>query len=310
MKTERLGFLAALLLAAWNAFASLWAPLPHLPVAIYFALVAASIHRAGTAWPAFGGSALAVVMGFCLASQSIPLAWTSALATLTIYLLSAWALWRAGSRLSHAGSTLIWFLPVPCTLLFYGLFTAYSMPTSSMEQTLLAGDQILVRRFRVNPPVRGEVVLYRQDSNLYVKRVVAIPGDTVQIANRELVVNGEKMKEPYVIHVAPFGISLPVRDEFPAPVGEPIHYPEWAKKVDEMIAAGVVRVPPNQYFILGDNRDNSLDSRFYGFIPTEDIVGAPLIIILSAPKGNDNLASPPLLNPTKLRLGRTFHRVQ
>lgn len=154
---------------------------------------------------------------------------------------------------------------------------AFKIPSGSMEPTLEIGDHILVnkfiygikipftsiRLFTLEKPKRGDVVVFiypLDHSKDFIKRVVAIEGDTVQIINKKLIINGAEVPDPHAVY----------KDDtvFPAEV----------QKRDNF---GPIKVPQGCLFVLGDNRDRSLDSRFWGFVPIEDLRGKAFIIYWS-----------------------------
>jgi len=169
---------------------------------------------------------------------------------------------------------------------------AFEIPTSSMENTLLIGDHVFVDRITVAPPThwaffehyrpiqRGDIIVFYSvetpDLHL-VKRVIGIPGDRIHLREGRVYRNGEPLNEPYVIHS--MGDYIPYRDEFPA-------IPAWEAN-DTVIAGWPMRegddivVPPGRYFVMGDNRDVSHDSRYFGCIPRENVIGRPLFIYWS-----------------------------
>lgn len=180
----------------------------------------------------------------------------------------------------------VWLLaPLLIALIRFPIFISpYSMPTRSMEPTLEIGDhfftELLSGRLG-SPPVRGDMVVFRypkDPSQTHVKRVVGIPGDQIQIIHKELWINRAQAREPYVVHTSEY--LDPYRDNFPEGANDEL--PVAAK---EMIASHVVEgelvVPPDSYFVLGDNRDHSLDSRYFGFITQDDILGSPLFVYWS-----------------------------
>ncbi len=195
---------------------------------------------------------------------------------------------------------------VTVILLLFGTTTlvqAFVIPTGSMEDTLLIGDHLLVDKLAYAPsgPVskyllpyesiqRGDIIVFRYPmdvSQTYVKRVVGIPGDRVRIVNKELYRNGVKIEEPYVYHKTEYIDSY--RDNFP---GEPnTRISDAAQDMLEHVVNGEVVVPPNSYFAMGDNRDSSFDSRYWGFVPRENIIGKPLIIYWSYDAPTEQLAS-------------------
>ena len=123
----------------------------------------------------------------------------------------------------------------------------------------------------------------------FVKRVIGIPGDRIRVENKQVFRNGEKLNEPYKVHKANY--LDPYRDNFPS---QPYH--SLSDRALEMLERNVVNgeivVPPQSYFAMGDNRDNSLDSRYWGFVPRENIIGKPLIIYWSYDTTTDRLADP------------------
>jgi signal peptidase I len=112
----------------------------------------------------------------------------------------------------------------------------------------------------------------------FVKRAIGVPGDRIRIINKEVYLNGVKVNEPYTYHKTDYIDSY--RDNFP---GEPnVHVEQGAyDMLTQHVVNGEVVVPPNSYFAMGDNRDSSLDSRFWGFVPRENIIGKPLIVYWS-----------------------------
>jgi signal peptidase I len=173
---------------------------------------------------------------------------------------------------------------------------AFAIPSGSMENTLLIGDHVFVDRVSLAPrthwlPVepyrevrRGDIVVFYKpgEPDLHlVKRVVATPGDRLRLRNGVLYVNGKAQTEPFAIHSA--GDYNPYRDEFPGvpPSSFDPVTPGWRAELGGHIQNGDLVVPSGSYFGMGDNRDVSLDSRYWGFIPRENIIGTPLFIYWS-----------------------------
>jgi signal peptidase I len=173
---------------------------------------------------------------------------------------------------------------------------AFAIPSGSMENTLLIGDHLFVDRISTAPSTswmplipyhqirRGDIIVFYKpgEPDLHlVKRVVGIPGDRLHLRAGVLYVNGTPQNEPYVIHS--LGNYDPYRDDFPdvAPGAEDQLTPTWRAALPQHTDGGNLIVPPNSYFAMGDNRDNSLDSRYWGFVPRENIVGSPLFIYWS-----------------------------
>ena len=179
---------------------------------------------------------------------------------------------------------------------------AFQIPSESMENTLLIGDYLLVDKLhyggggiwdRLMPYQqvrRGDIIVFHYPvapSQHFVKRVVGVPGDRVRLINREVYVNGVGLNEPYVRHTSK--VHDLFRDEFPrlhAPVQEVTG--RWWLQMNKLVEDGELIVPEGSYFVLGDNRDESLDSRYWGFVPRENIIGRPLLIYWSLRNVNGN----------------------
>ena len=197
---------------------------------------------------------------------------------------------------------------VTILLLLFGTTTlvqAFVIPTGSMENNLLVGDHLLVDKLAYAPPgpaskyllpyqeiKRGDIIVFRYPVDLkqtFVKRVIGVPGDRIRIENKQLIRNGVRINEPYKVHKTEYIDSY--RDNFPSTPYLPVS-PGAIEMLDKHVVNGEVVVPPNSYLALGDNRDNSLDSRFWGFVPRDNIIGKPLIIYWSYDTTTDRLAGP------------------
>ena len=173
---------------------------------------------------------------------------------------------------------------------------AFQIPSESMERTLLVGDYLLVDKLHYGPPGvwdslmpyepvrRGDIVVFRypvRPAEHFVKRVIGLPGDRIHLENKRVYVNDQPLTEPYV-HLRR-GSYEEFRDNFPA---NPAPYTDvtasWLRQMRTLVRGGELVIPPNSYFVLGDNRDNSLDSRYWGFVPRENVIGRPLLIYWSA----------------------------
>ena len=225
---------------------------------------------------------------------------------------------------------------VTIILLLFGttsLVQAFVIPTGSMEDTLLIGDHLLVDKLAFSPsgPVskhvlpytevkRGDIIVFRYPVDIrqtFVKRAIGVAGDHIRLANKQLILNGKQVDEPYVYHKTEYMDTY--RDNFPS---EPnVHVAESAMDMlMSHVENGEVVVPPNTIFAMGDNRDSSLDSRYWGFVPRENIIGKPLIIYWSYDAPTDALADPSisithivdlvLHFPTKTRWKRTFQLIR
>jgi signal peptidase I len=175
---------------------------------------------------------------------------------------------------------------------------AFKIPSQSMEPTLLVGDHLLVNKFifegrgawyeKILPyraVHRGDIIVFKfpyDDHPHYVKRVVGLSGDRIRIVKQQVYVNGNALAEPYVAHDPAsqdsFGDDFPPTDPYFIEVGL---RPEWAETILENVSHGELIVPPNHYFVMGDNRDRSWDSRYWGFVDRDAVMGRPMIIYWS-----------------------------
>ncbi|HTZ38931.1 MAG TPA: signal peptidase I [Syntrophales bacterium] len=162
---------------------------------------------------------------------------------------------------------------------------AFKIPSGSMKPTLEIGDHILVNKFSygvkvpylrntiipIGQPERGDIAvfIYPEDkSKDFIKRVIAVGGDTVEIRNKKVFINGTPMEDPYGVHV------------------EDIIYPKSLQRRDNL---GPIQVPMGTIFVMGDNRDQSYDSRFWGFVKLEDVIGKAFIIYFSWDSDNNTV---------------------
>ncbi len=186
---------------------------------------------------------------------------------------------------------------VTIIILLFGtttLMQAFVVPTSSMESTVLVGDHMIVDKLSYAPPGivskyllpydnvhRGDIIVFRwppDPSQNYVKRVMGVPGDHIRIENKQVILNGKRLVEPYTQHIFP-NIE-PYRDNFPSEPFGPVDHRALAMLANNVVNGEIV-VPQGFYFAMGDNRDNSLDSRYWGFVPRDNIIGKPFMIFWS-----------------------------
>ncbi|HKW16299.1 MAG TPA: signal peptidase I [Terriglobales bacterium] len=176
---------------------------------------------------------------------------------------------------------------------------AFEIPTGSMERTLLVGDHILAQRFDVGTKTTalfphntihdGDVLVFfspAQPDLHFVKRIIGVPGDRLRLDHGDLIRNGKRLQEPYVIRD---GSYIPYRDNFPnvTPTFVDGLTPGWQGELSSHIHNGELVVPAGNYFAMGDNRDHSYDSRYWGFVPQQNIIGRPLIIYWSFKESSD-----------------------
>jgi len=186
-------------------------------------------------------------------------------------------------------STLREYFESICVAVILALFVrtfivqAFKIPTGSMENNLLIGDHLLVNKFIDAPtatgverallPIgeirRGDVLVFKypvEPDRDFIKRVIGLPGETLELKEKKIYINGKPLDEPYVHFLE-----------------EPRRNTELAEVTSSDVREnyGPVKVPPNQYFMMGDNRDNSADSRYWGFMPRDYVKGKALLIYWS-----------------------------
>ena len=179
---------------------------------------------------------------------------------------------QAKSKIREYAESILWAV-VLALVIRTCVVQSFKIPSGSMEDTLVIGDCLLVNKFiygiRVpftdlrlpgfREPKRGDVVVFRYPedrSKDFIKRLIGVPGDDIRIKDKRVYVNGALYQNPHEVHKDAKMIpqELAPRDNF-----------------------GPVHVPANSYFMMGDNRDNSYDSRFWGFVPKADLVGQAFI---------------------------------
>lgn len=188
---------------------------------------------------------------------------------------------------------------------------AVAVPTGSMQNTINIGDHLFVNKFIFGKPTpvlgkllptreikRGDVIVFKLPSDPkvnYVKRVIGLPGDSVQVKGHRVFVNGKELPEEraYVKLVGPQAAELPIVKVDPKPPGATYQvYLDTERSSDEgefdvtsqkmeYAVKEPTTVPPNSYFVMGDSRDNSLDSRYWGFVPRENVFARALYVHLS-----------------------------
>jgi signal peptidase I len=225
---------------------------------------------------------------------------------------------------------------VTVLLLLFGtttLLQAFVVPTGSMTNTVLIGDHMIVDKLAYAPggPVskyllpyedvqRGDIIVFKyplDPSQPYVKRVIGVPGDHIRFQNKVLYLNGTRIEEPYR-RLEPNQLS-DYLNNFPQTPDIMIDARARQMLVENVVGNELV-VPQGYYFAMGDNRDNSADSRFWGFVPRENIIGKPVIIFWSYDAPTEQLVGG-TLNPahlmdlalhffTRTRWDRTFRLVK
>jgi signal peptidase I len=185
------------------------------------------------------------------------------------------------------------------------VFQAFKIPTGSMKPNLLVGDHLLVNKFifapsatplerallPMRPIERGDVIVFKfpeEPERDFIKRVIGLPGDTLELKNQTIHVNGMPLIEPYAHYL------------FPAATDSP------AETFDLRRKYGPVSVPAGHYFMMGDNRDDSQDSRFWGFLPASYVKGRALFIYWSFDTPDDGSAPTSFLG---VRWDRLLHQI-
>ena len=214
----------------------------------------------------------------------------------------------AAEAVAYRKSTAREYFESICVAVILALFVrtfvvqAFKIPTGSMEDNLLIGDHLLVNKFvfaptlwslertllPIDPIKRGDIIVFKypEDPNRdFVKRTIGLPGETVELRNKKVYINGKALDEPYVHFL------------FPAEGG-----PGDEGGFDVRRNYGPVTVPPDKYFMMGDNRDNSQDSRYWGFMPREYVKGKALFVYFSFNEDTPGLFS-------SIRWSRILHQI-
>ncbi len=187
------------------------------------------------------------------------------------------------------------------------ILQAFQIPSESMEKTLLVGDYLLVDKAHYGhsgiwnwlmpyrPIRRQDIIVFRYPVNPkqhFVKRVIAIPGDRIRLIDKHVYVNGVRQDDSYATFNP--GWPNPYRDNFPA-----VHFEgdrssdtgRWFSEVEKLTENDQLIVPQDCYFVMGDNRDDSYDSRYWGFVPRENIEGRPLVIYWSMDRPEQGMSA-------------------
>lgn len=216
----------------------------------------------------------------------------------------------AGKAKAEPTETPLEALSSMCTILAAGLFVMafifqnFEIPSGSMENTLLIGDHVVVDRVTLSPPTtwapfvhyrpvhRGDVIVFMKPNPetpdlILVKRAIGVPGDHIHLVHGVVYVNGVAQKEPYALQPSDDGdpnhFYQPYRDDFPTVTPGPDEQLTelWRVELPTHVVNGDLVVPPGKIFAMGDNRTESLDGRYWGFVPQENILGRPLFVYWS-----------------------------
>jgi signal peptidase I len=243
-------------------------------------------------WSAYGlalfEAAPLPVLLVAAARGTVPISPFQLTGTLLIALVLVLVFFMAGRSLAAVGGPEGHAVPWIALSVFIAAFAipliwlqGFMNPTGSMENTMLVGDSILVKRPLNRPPVRGDIVVFHYPVDrrqTFMKRVVGISGDRIKIVNKQTFLNGNALLEPYAVFRTAY--IAPYRDNFPSEANFLVDQAA-RKMLRNNVLNGEVLIPPGSYFVLGDNRDYSSDSRYWGFVPEEDVIGKPVMIYWS-----------------------------
>jgi signal peptidase I len=220
---------------------------------------------------------------------------------------------------------------------------AFKIPSASMEGTLLIGDHLLVNKFifggsgawyekvlPYRPLERGDIIVFKYpyaDHQHFVKRVIGLPGDRLKMVDQQMFVNGKPLNEPYVVHdhdqlanYDPFNTSFPPRrDQMISQ--QVVSESGWRETLRSYVQGDEIVVPPGKLFAMGDNRDHSSDSRYWGFVDRSAIMGRPFLIYWSVDATSNDYTQTTFLQrlvgvfdtlahlPSRTRWSRMLHTV-
>jgi signal peptidase I len=217
-----------------------------------------------------------------------------------------------------------------CEILIFALFfitfiaQPFRIPSESMTPTLQVGDFLLGdkqafapagRLDKILPPTtvhRGDIVIFRfppDPARDLVKRVIGVPGDRIHLRDGKVFLNGSPLTEPYAAYNFTFPDNF--RDDFPAlRRTDPNVNPAWWAELRRTAVNHEIIVPPNHYFVLGDNRNNSEDSRYWGYVPRQEIVARPLFVYFSASSGGAPVKPQDFLKHLATNLHSELHNIR
>ncbi len=290
-KPVRIAFWVAIAVGCLACLAVVVNPVIGLLEFVLSLLLAWGIRRgqSGAAWAAGLFFSVPLVALLVLRSQAT----TASVIWAVVALACAWCFFRAALVLQRDSSAphVVWPWAVLAILLIAPALVVrpYRVSAGSMAETLLPGDYVLTETLSPHfaaPLKRGEIITLHyplNPSQLFIKRVIGIPGDHIRIVNKQLYRNGSIVAEPYANHLTDF--TDPYRDNFPSAPTANLPAPALEMLTND-VRGGELIVPEGKYFVLGDNRDDSLDSRYWGFISKSDLYGRPMLIYGSnEPKG-------------------------
>jgi signal peptidase I len=292
-----IAIIAAILVAILDLVAAvLRNPILAIPPAIVATVAAVGLIR-GKRWAGYGFALFLVCSTAAPVIASLHLGGTPSstlLVAAIIPLLIAAFAFLAGNALpgddeGHVG----WMVVSAIPLVFYLLFDVLIMPTGSMQPTLLVGDSIIARWAGAASLKRGDLVIYRDRDHhsTMIKRVVGLGGDRIHLDRKTLYVNGQAVSEPFAIHTTTYLDQY--RDNFPMGENTVPLPPGMQEQLAQDVKDGDFVVPPATFFVLGDNRDMSLDSRYVGVVPADAVIGRPWLICFSTDLPTESLSTRP-----------------
>lgn len=279
------GFRLALFFACLSLLAALVNPVIGAFLAAFFLCVAWAIRR-HQAWAALAGAGWMLVPVLLVVTTHHIRSWPAEIiASVALQLLAGIWFLRAAWRLraeTPSSAAWPWMLLLGLFCVEQVCFRPFVQPSSSMRPTILEGDKYFVNTIRWRTgaiPRRDDIVTFRYPLNPeidYVKRVIGLPGDRLHFEKNSLVLNGRLTNEPYVIHTLSFPDEY--RDNFPNGAASPQIRPSARDMIARYVKDGELVVPTEHYFLLGDNRDVSDDSRYWGLVPRQNIFGTPVLV--------------------------------
>jgi signal peptidase I len=313
-KLPRIASIVAFVIAGFTSLAALVGPIVVLPITIIPLCAGIGILRKRV-WSAYGFAtylfAQLLLLPIILLRPGYSIGHVIKLfLEAFIYLLLGILFLSAGRSLSASGAArgraFPWIVVAALSIAPFFFVQTFKIPGGAMETTLLPGDSILATTFPPHPPERGNLLLFLspQDRSLVlIKRVIAVPGDHIRISRKIVILNGNALDEKYVMNKS--GEEEPYLDDIPNDSSFQ-GCAEGHEMLSQHVMNGEIVVPAGEYFVLGDNRENSLDSRCWGFVSTGDLIGKPLMIYDSVDQTEEEAWSPHLQWVWQTRWSRLF----
>jgi signal peptidase I len=217
---------------------------------------------------------------------------------------------RAAQNLARAGAVQGWASPWITVALLTTAPLLFARPfivsTGAMENTLLVGDRVLAKGVSNPAPERDAIIVFNYPVDRrqqFIKRIAGIPGDRIRISHKILYRNGSPLNESYAVHKSNYEDTY--GDNFPPQPNTNV-FPPAQEMLSHDVLGGEIVLPPGKYFVLGDNRDQSLDSRYWGFVDAADIIGKPFLIYDSHDDSTGHNPHPQLFAHHNTRWNRIF----